>query len=530
CVAAGICLFFVLMKSTPTGMVPEEDKGSIYVDVTCPMGSSLQQTSAILAEVQAAVNEIPEIGECYAVAGQGLVSGVGSNCGLMFIRLIPWSERTGAGQDVNSVMNKIYMATAHIKGATVFAMAPPMIDGYGAGNSIELWVQDQQGRNIKEFNQMTQEYVQELGNRPEVAMAYCSYNVDYPQYVVDIDAEMCQRRGVAASDVLACINGYCAGTYASNFNRFSHIYRVMIQAKPDMVVDEYSLNSLYVRMNNGEMAPVSQFITIQKVFEPMELKRFNLYTTIPVNVMPAPGYSSGDVIDAVREVASEKLPMGCSVDFSGMAREQATNSASLGFVLAICIFFAYLVLAALYESIFIPFSILLSIPVGLAGTFIFAKIFGLQNDIYLQVAIIMLIGLLAKTAILLTEYATQCRKAGMTLRQASIFAAKMRLRPVLMTVLTMIFGMLPMISSTGLGANGNRTIGAATVGGSLFGTLSLLLFVPGMYYLFQTLQEKLFKVKFVKSEDALINAEIDRLVQAGELTLPEYEEETHEEE
>ena len=529
-VAAGCVLFFVLMKSTPSGMVPEEDKGSIFVDITCPMGSSLSETSRIMAEVQNAIDEIPEIGYSYSVAGQGLISGVGSNCGLIFIRLKPWSERTGEYQDVNSVMSKIYIATAHIKGAQVFAMTPPMIDGYGTGNSIELWVQDQQGRDIKEFNKITQEYVTALGQRPEVQLAYCSYNVDYPQYLVDVDAEMCQRRGVDASEVINCIGGYCAGMYASNFNRFAHIYRVMVQAKPEMTVDENSLSGLYVRMKNGEMAPVSQFITIQKVYEPMELKRFNLYGTIPVNVMPAEGKSSGDVINAVREVAAQKLPIGCSVDFSGMAREQDKTSGGLGMVLAICILFVYLVLAALYESVLIPFAVLLSVPVGLAGTFVFAKLYGLQNDIYLQVAIIMLIGLLAKTAILLTEYATQCRRAGMSIQQATIFAAKMRLRPILMTVLTMIFGMLPMIAATGQGANGNRTIGAATVGGMIFGTLSLLLFVPALYIMFQTLQEKLFKLKFAKTDDVLINEEVNRLVEAGELTLPEFNEEVEDEE
>ena len=525
CVAAGCALLLFLISNTKSGMVPEEDKGSVYVDVSCPVGTSLYKTAQIITEVEKAIREIPEVGECFACAGQGMISGVSNNCGLIFVKLKPWAEREG---DLSGAMAVAYLkipaATKHIKGAEVFAMTPPMIDGYGTGNTVDFWLQDTEGRNVNDFAKVNNEFCERLQQRPEILAAYCTYNVNYPQFVVDINSEVCQRRGVNPSEVLNVIGSYYGGAYSSNFNRFSKIYRVTLQAEPSAIANEDAINHIYVRMQNGEMAPVSQFLTIKKVLEPMELKRFNLYAAIPVNVSPAPGYYSGDAIRAINEEAASTLPSGYKIDYSGMTREEnSQGTGGLAIVLGICIIFVYLVMAALYESVFIPFAVLLSVPVGIAGTFLFAQnpFWNMQNDIYLQVAVIMLIGLLAKTAILLTEYSTQCRQAGMTLKQAAMFAAKMRLRPVLMTVLTMVFGMLPMIFATGQGANGNITIGAATVGGMLFGTISLLFFVPSMFIFFQTIQEKVKKIKWEATEDLMINEEIERLVKNGELTLPD---------
>ena len=524
CVACGCALLFYLVSVTKSGMVPEEDKGSIYVEVACPVGTSLRQTSETLREVEAALHTIPAVGETFVAAGQSLLSGVSNNNGLIFVKLKPWDER---GDLTSSAPYVAYIsipeATKNIKAAQVFAMTPPMIDGYGTGNTVDFWLQDTGDRDINEFAQVNQAFCEKLNSRPEFAAAFCTYRTDYPQYTVDINAEACQRRGVNPSEVLSVIGTYFGGAYASNFNRFSKVYRVTVQADPSTTANEDALNNIYVRLDNGEMAPVSQFITMKKVYEPMELKRFNLYTAISVNATPASGYSSGDVIKAINEEGAN-LPAGYKVDYSGMTREEnEQGTGKLGMVLAICILFVYLVMAALYESLFIPLAVLLSVPVGLSGTFVFAQnpLWNMQNDIYLQVALIMLIGLLAKTAILLTEYATQCRKAGMTLSQAALFAAKMRLRPVLMTVLTMIFGMIPMIFATGQGANGNITIGAATVGGATFGTLSLLFFVPSMFIFFQSIQEKVKKIQWEATDDELINAEIERLIKAGELTLPE---------
>ncbi|MCF0175069.1 MAG: efflux RND transporter permease subunit [Bacteroidales bacterium] len=525
CVAASCVCLFLLIKHTKTGMVPDEDKGSVFVDITCPVGTSLSKTAQIVKEVEEALLTIPAIDKTFAVAGQGFISGVSSNCGMVFVKLKPWDERKGALSGANAVAYfSIPVATKHIKSAKVFAMTPPMIDGYGTGSSVEFWLQDTGDHDIVEFAKINREYCEKLQQRPEVLTAYCTYEVNYPQYVVDINPETCQRRGVAPSTVLSTIGSYYGGAYASNFNRFSKIYRVTLQADPTTIENENAINNIYVRLDNGEMAPVSQFITIKKVYEPMERKRFNLYSAIPVNAIPASGYSSGDVIKAIHEVAESELPQGYKVDFSGMTREEnSQKGGGLGLVLAICMLFVYLVLSALYESFFIPFAVLLTVPVGLLGTYVFAQnpLWSIQNDIYLQVAVVMLIGLLAKTAILLTEYATQCREAGMTLKQSATFAAKMRLRPVLMTVLTLIFGMIPMIFATGQGANGNITIGAASVGGALFGTISLLLFVPAMFIFFQSIQEKVKTLKYKPTEDSIIQEEIDRLVAAGELTLPD---------
>ena len=524
CVACGIGLLFFLIGRTKTGMVPEEDKGSVFVDISCPPGTSLHQTFLTVAEVEKAIKDIPEVDQCFSVSGQGFISGVSNNCGLIFVKLKPWAEREGFESGAAYVaFIKIPEAVKHIKEANVFAMTPPMIDGYGTGNTVDFWLQDTKGVDINEFARVNQEFCAKLNEYPEIQMAYCAYDVNYKQYVVDINAEMCQRRGVNPSEVLSTIGCYFGGAYASNFNQFSKIYRVTVQADPKFTANKEALNSIFVRLQNGEMAPVSQFLTIKEVYEPMELKRFNLYNAISSNVTPEQGYSSGAAIKAINE-AAKNLPAGYKVDYSGMSREEnSQGSGGLGLVLGICLLFVYLVMSALYESFLIPFAILLSVPVGLMGTFLFAHIpvWNIQNDIYLQVAIIMLIGLLAKTAILLTEYATQCRKAGMTLNQAATFAAKMRLRPVLMTVLTLVFGMLPMMFASGQGANGNITIGVATVGGAIFGTLSLLFFVPAMFILFQSLQEKVSKLKWEATDDSIINEEIERLVKEGELTLPE---------
>ncbi|MCF0181744.1 MAG: efflux RND transporter permease subunit [Muribaculaceae bacterium] len=524
-VIVGCAALLYLVNNTKTGMVPEEDKGSIYIDITTPVGTSLAKTTETIKEVEKAIAQIPEIESIFTCAGQGLISGVGSNNGLAFVKLKPWGERKELMQSAAAVaFLKIPAAVKHIKGANVFAMTPPMIDGYGTGSTVDFWLQDERGVDIKQTAKVNEEFCKKLEERPEILSAYCSYNVNYPQYLVDVNAEVCQRRGVNPSEVLNTLGAYFGGAYASNFNRFSKIYRVTIQAHPSMTINDESLNNIYVRLNSGEMAPVSQFLNMKMVYDPMELKRFNLYNSISVNAAPAPGYSSGDAIKAINDEAAKSLPNGFKVDYSGMSREESQQGGGgLAVVLALCILFVYLVMAALYESVFIPFAVLLSVPMGLFGTFLFAQnpLWNMQNDIYLQVAVIMLIGLLAKTAILLTEYSTQCREAGMTLRQSALFAAKVRLRPVLMTVLTMIFGMLPMIVATGSGANGNITIGAAVTGGMIFGTASLLFFVPAMFVAFQTIQEKTRKLHYKHSDDALINEEIERLVKNGELTLPQ---------
>ena len=510
-VTIGLLVWFLV--TTKTGLVPDEDTGVVLVDVTTPPGSSVQQTAHIMHRIDSALASIPEMQIRNNVTGEGIISGTGNNMGMMIIKLKDWSERKGKAHNNLAVMNEIYARTAHIKDARVFVLVPGMIPGYGMGGGFEFHVQDKQGHGVRELYEATQAFLGALNQRPEIAAAYSSYNIDYPQYIVDVDAVKCKRAGVSPAEVLSCLGGYYGGIYASNFNRFTKVYRVMIQADPQYVHDQASLNSVFVRLHNGQMAPVSQFITLQKVYDPLVLKRFNLYTSIAINGNMADGYSSGEAINAIKEVAAQTLPRGYGIDFSGITREEEkTGTGNTAFIFIICVVFIYLVMAALYESFFIPFAVILSVPFGLMGSFLFAKMLGLENNIYLQVGLIMLIGLLSKTAILLTEYATQCRQAGMSLKQSAFFAAKMRMRPILMTALTMVFGMLPLMFATGVGANGNRTIGAGAVGGELIGTLALLFIVPALFVIFQGLQERFKPItSFTPSDDPLIQEEMKNI-------------------
>lgn len=509
----GLLAFF--LRTTKTGLVPDEDTGILMVDVSTPTGSSVRRTAHIMQLIDSCVRSIPEVERVNTVAGTGIISGTGNNMGMLIVKLRPWDERTGRAQDNKAVIGKIYGATAHIHEANIFVLAPGMIPGYGAGGGFEFHVQDKSGHGVRELFDVTQNFLNELRQRPEIAAAYSSYNIDYPQFLVDVDAAKCKRAGISPAEALATLGGYYGGIYASNFNRFTKVYRVMIQASPEYVHDEKSLDNVFVRLHNGQMAPISQFVTLKKVYDTLVLNRFNLYTSIGINGNMTQGYSSGEAINAIKEVAQQTLPRGYGIDFSGITREEEkTGSGNTALIFVICIVFIYLVMAALYESFFIPFAVILSVPFGLMGSFLFARLFGLENNIYLQVGLIMLIGLLAKTAILLTEYATQCRQAGMSLKQAAFFAAKMRMRPILMTALTMVFGMLPLMFANGVGANGNRTIGAGAVGGEIIGTLALLFIVPALFVIFEGLQERVKPItEFKKSEDPLIQQELQLIEQ-----------------
>jgi len=419
-----------------------------------------------------------------------------------------WSERTEKGMDATSVIKKIYALTSDVKDASVMAFSPPMIPGYGQGNNIELFVQDKVGRSIPEFFATTQKYLGELCKRPEIAVAYSGFDVRFPQWKVEVDADKCKRAGVNPSDVLSALGGYYGGVYASNFNRFSQVYKVMIQADPKYRMDESSLQNAFVRVSTGDMAPLSQFVTLTRVYGSETMDRFNRYNSISVSVMPNAGYSSGQVIKAIGEVADQALPKGYGYDFGGIAREEKESSGNTGMVFALCFLMIYLILCALYESFMIPFAVLLSVPCGLMGSFLFGQVLGLENNIYLQVGLIMLIGLLSKTAILLTEYASERRKAGMSLTSAAVSAAKARLRPILMTVLTMVVGLFPLVVATGVGANGNHSLASGVIGGMFVGTFSLLFFVPYLFIAFQWLQEKISPIKFEESNDSQLLEEM----------------------
>jgi len=503
-IAAALVLMVVLMRVVPTGFVPDEDMGSLYADISTPPGYTLASTEQILERASDRIQEIPEVESVGAVAGFG-----GANNGMIQVQLKPWKQRRGKDHSSWSVTERINEILAMETDAESMAMSPGMIDGYGGGNSIELSVLNHSGADIRTFFEVSERFIEALNQRPEIEDIYSSYAIDYPQYRLDVDAARCKKMGVSPASVLNELSAFLGSSYASNFNRFNQIYQVTLQLRPDDRSSLQSLDRLYVRSDAGVMLPVSQFITLTKEYMPQSLNNFNMISSI--DIYGSAASSTGDAIKAIREIATTELPVGYSVEFGGITREESQTGSNVAMIFLICIVFVYLIMVALYESLFIPLAVMLGVPFGLAGAFLFAKLFGVENNIYLQVGLLMLIGLLGKTAILLTEYATQCREAGMTLKQSAFFAARMRLRPILMTSLTMIFGMLPLMFASGAGANGSRTIGVGTIGGMLFGTLGLLLVVPTLFVVFQTLQER-FKPLVVKpSDDPMIQEELKRI-------------------
>lgn len=492
---ASIALLVVLMKTTKTGLVPDEDMGCIFMNVTTPPGSSLSQTVKAMSEVEKCIKDIPQIDRYSNVSGYSMMGGQAPSGGMLIIKLKPWEERTGSEDNINAVINEIYRRTANVKSAKLFVFARPTIMGYGMGSGFELYVQDRAGGDINTLQKYTTNFIAALNQRPEIQMAYTSFDTKFPQYTVEVDAARCQRAGVTTTDVLSALSGFIGGNYSSNFNRFSKLYRVMVQADKTYRLDKDALNNMFIRTSSGEMAPIGQFVTLTKVYGTETLSRFNLYSSIQVNGLPADGYSTGEAIAAIEEVAKETLPVGYGYEFGGITREEAGSGSNTVIIFGICIIFVYLILCALYESFFVPLSVMLSVPFGLMGSFLFAKMWGLENNIYMQTGLIMLIGLLAKTAILLTEYASTRRHQGMTIAQAAVSAAGVRLRPILMTALTMIIGLFPLVVASGAGANGNISLGVGTVGGMLIGTLALLFVVPTLFIVFQTLQERLMPAR-----------------------------------
>lgn len=490
--AFAITLVF-LMKSTPTAFIPDEDQGILMADVSLPAGASLDRTKQVLAQIDSICGEIPQIKERMSVAGTSLISGVnGGAYGLLVMSLVDWEEREGI--TVKDVIAELKKRTASIMDGNIIFFIPPTVPGFGASSGFEVQLMDKTGGSLEKFYEVQQDFLKELSERPEIMYATTSFNINYPQYEFDVNVDRCKLAGVAVSDVFSTLQSYLGSSIVSDFNRFTKYYRVMIQAAPEFRDDLLSINSIKVRNSNGDMVPVSTLVDFRRVYGPESLSRFNLFTASTITGSPNPGYSSGDAIAAIREVG-DNLPVGYGFDFTGMTREEISSSGEQGLIFLLCFIFVYLILAAQYNSYILPWSVMLPLAIGIGGIFIFINMLGIDNNIYVQVAMIMLIGLLAKNGILIVEFAKQRHENGMSVTEAAIDGAKARLRPILMTSFAFIFGMIPLCLETGAGAIGNVSIGVSAAGGMLTGTLFGVLVIPVMYIIFQRLDEKIGGVK-----------------------------------
>ena len=509
-VGASIVALVMLMLSTSTALVPNEDTGVLFCMVNMPPATSQERTIEVMDEVDKILADIPAINYRTQIIGYSFLAGQGNTYGTFIIKLKDWSERTKE-ESAGAILGQLYARTGQqIKDGNVMIFQPPMISGYSVTSGFEFQLQDKTGGDINNFSQIAQDFLAKLNQRPEIQMAYTTFNPTFPQYMVDIDVAKAKQAGTNPSTILSTLQGYFGGMYVSNFNRFGKLYRVMMQAAPESRVSPESLNQIKIRVGN-EMAPITNFVTLQRVYGPDIISRFNMYTSISVNGTPNPGYSSGDAIRAIEEVASESLPQGFGYEFSGMTREeQSTSSSSTAVVFGLCLLFVYLLLSAQYESYILPLAVILSIPFGLMGSFIFAKIFGINNNIYLQIGLIMLIGLLAKNAILIVEFALDRRRTGMSIVGAAVAGAAARLRPILMTSLALIIGLLPLMFASGVGANGNNALGTGAVGGMLIGMILQVLIVPALFVAFETLQEKFVPIKWKDTDNTELHDQIEQ--------------------
>ena len=529
-VVVGIVALVIGMKFTNSGLVPDEDTGTIFVTVSANPGTSQERTKQIVAEVDKMLANNPAILHRNAIIGYNFIAGQGSDQATFIIKLKPFEERAGGlfdriGRAIkdgdpmallvnpyeqNSVLGMIYKQTASIKDAQILAFGPPMIPGFSVQNGVTMTMQDKTGGDLNKFYNITKNFLAELNKRPEVQQAMTSYNPNYPQYMVDVDVAKTKQAGISPKVVLSVMQGYYGGLYASNFNAYGKLFRVMVQGDVASRMTPEGLTRIYVRTASGEMAPVSEFVTLRKVFGPSNINRFNLFTAINVSVNANDGYSSGQVMKAIEEVAQKNLPDGYGYEYSGLSRSEAESSNSTALIFALCLVFVYLILSAQYESYILPLAVVLSIPFGLAGAFAFTNLFGHNNDIYMQISLIMLIGLLAKNAILIVQFALERRQTGMAIKYASILGAAARLRPILMTSLAMVIGLLPLMFASGVGKNGNQTLGAAAVGGMLIGTLVQIFIVPALFAVFEWLQERYRPLHFDDEMTADVEKELEQ--------------------
>ena len=537
-VILGIVALVVTMKFTQTGLVPNEDTGTLFAMISLPPGTSQVETQKVTDQVDKMLASNPYIERREQIVGYNFMAGLGSNQSTFIIKLKPFAERKygmidriksvfdGAGiaglfidpTSSNMILGMIYKQTSSIKGAQIIAFGSPMIPGYGLTNGVSFVLQDKTGGDLNKFYKVAQDYLAALNKRPEFSRALTTYNPNYPQYMVDVDVAKAKQAGTSPAAILSVLQGYYGGMYASNFNAYGKLFRVMIQGTVESRMNEDGLTNIYVRTAGG-MAPVSEFCTLKRVYGPSNITRFNLFTSIAINATPADGYSSGQAIQAAEEVAKQVLPQGYGYEFSGLTRSEKEASNSTAMIFVLCIVFVYLILSAQYESYILPLAVILSIPIGLSGAFIFTLIFGHNNDIYMQISLIMLIGLLAKNAILIVEFALERRRTGMAIKYAAILGAGARLRPILMTSLAMIIGLLPLMFASGVGRNGNQTLGAAAVGGMLIGTLCQVFVVPALFAFFQYLQER---VKPLVFEDEASRDVIKELEQFSKGSATDY--------
>ncbi|MBQ8155563.1 MAG: efflux RND transporter permease subunit [Prevotella sp.] len=526
-VVIGIVVLGITMFTTKTGLVPDEDTGTLFCTISMPPATSQERTKEVVLQVDSILSEIPAIRNREQVLGYNFIAGAGSDMGTFIIKLKSFEERQkglwwkisglweGDGIwrffinpfESTGVVAQIFIKTAHIKDAQILAFSPPMIPGFSANSGISMVMQDRTGGDLNRFYGIVKDYLAELNKRPEFQMAQTSYNPNYPQYMVHVDVAKCKQAGISPTAVLTTLQGYYGGLYGSNFNSFGKLYRVMIQASPDTRMTPESLNSIFVRTPAG-MAPVQEFCNLERVYGPLNINRFNLFTSINITGTVANGYSTGEALKAAQEVADQVLPAGYSYDYQGLTREEAKATNSTAIIFLLCFVFIYLILSAQYESYILPLSVLLSIPFGLAGCFLFTTIFGHANDIYMQISLIMLIGLLAKNAILIVQFALERRETGMAISWSAVLGAAARLRPILMTSLAMVIGLLPMMFASGVGKNGNQTLGAAAIGGMFIGTILQLFVVPTLFVIFQSLQEKFRPMKFEDDENPEVAAEL----------------------
>lgn len=498
-VAALVCAVVLMvwaMKTTPTGLVPQEDQGVILVDISTAPGNTLEQTQRIMEDMKKDIMNIPEVETCASVSGFGMLSNAGSNYGSLILRLKNWDDRKGIEHSINMVIYKYNLASQRVKEATVVPFQMPQIPGYGTGNMMELVLEDRQGGDMSVFAAHANRFLDVLRSRPEIDVAMTSYNENFPKYKVDVDAAQCMKSGITPQEVIDVLGAYCGGAFCGKYNKYGKVYNIMAKASPEYTLDPASLNNIFVRTGD-KMAPVSQFVTLTPTLGSSVQKRFNLFNAIFCNIQGAAGYSTGQVQKVIAEVAEESLPAGYGYEYAGISREEAKTAGSNNtiFIYVICVLLIYLILASLYESWFVPLAVLMSVPFGLMGAFFFTKITGFENNVYLQTGVIMLIGLLAKTAILITEFATERRAQGMSIIDAARQACDDRFRPIIMTVLTMVVGMIPLIIEGGAGAMGNRSLAIGVTGGMIVGTIALLFVTPAFFIIFQKLHEKVSKDK-----------------------------------